>query len=126
MKSLPNAAVALFLVAACAAPVGPDTSVSSDDPPMSASDPSDAEDGGTYALVAIDEVSFDARATITFGPAIRFGGMGPCNRWSADLLSTMPTFRIGPIVATEMACDDLVAEQTFLPDAGPDGGSDLP
>jgi heat shock protein HslJ len=26
----------------------------------------------------------------------------------------LPAFQIGPIVATEMACDDLVAEMTFF------------
>jgi heat shock protein HslJ len=59
-------------------------------------------------------VPFTARATLVFGPGDSVGGQGPCNRWSADLISTLPAFQIGPIVATEMACDDLVAEMTFF------------
>ncbi len=114
MKALSCTAIALTLVAACAAPVVPVTPTPPDDSVSDTTDPSDIESGATYVLVAVDEVPFAPRATLVFGPGDAVGGMGPCNRWSADLLSTLPDFQIGGIVATEMACDDLVAEMTFF------------
>ncbi len=107
MRHPPLATIALTLVAGCAGTVVP---VDADIP----DNRSEVLTGGTFTLAAIDEVPFTARATLVFGPGDSVGGQGPCNRWSADLISTWPDFQIGPIVATEMACDDLVAEMTYF------------
>lgn len=114
MRRLSSLVIALTLLAGCAAPVVPVVPPLPNDVSSVAIDPADVESGATYALAAIDEVPFTARATIVFGPGDAVGGMGPCNRWSADLVSTLPTFQLGGIIATEMACDDLAAEQTFF------------
>jgi heat shock protein HslJ len=107
MRKLSCTAITLALLAGCMPSAGPVV-------PNVPDDPAGSETSGTYTLGAIDEVSFTARATLVFGPGDQVGGQGPCNRWSADLTSTLPAFQIGPIVATEMACDDLVAEMTFF------------
>jgi heat shock protein HslJ len=63
-----------------------------------------------YRLVSLDGQPFAATATLAFAEG-SVGGDGPCNRWSARLLSSPPAFRIGPVIATERACPDLAAEQ---------------
>lgn len=96
--------LALAACIACAPPVampgGPDAGTD--------------ETSGTYDLTAIGAEPFAARATLAFGPGDAVGGQGPCNRWSANLVSTLPDFRLDGIVSTEMACDDLTAEGVFF------------
>jgi heat shock protein HslJ len=72
-----------------------------------------ADTAPVYRLVSLDGQPFTASATLAFAEG-SIGGEGPCNRWSARLLSSPPAFRIGPVIATERACPDLAAEQDFF------------
>jgi heat shock protein HslJ len=69
---------------------------------------------GEFVLEMLDGAPFAARATLVLGPGDTVSGQGPCNRWSAPLAGPLPAFRLGPVVATEMACADLAAEAAFF------------
>ncbi len=76
------------------------------------SDP--ASPAGEFVLETLGGAPFAARATLVFGPRDAVSGQGPCNRWSARNAAALPDFRVGPVVATRMACDDLAAEAAFF------------
>lgn len=81
---------------------------------MPAADPQ--EDLYWWRLVAIDGQPYAARALIVYADGrSRVLGQGPCNRFTADRVTTpFPTDRLTNIVATEMACDALAEEQRFF------------
>jgi heat shock protein HslJ len=67
-----------------------------------------------WKLVSIDGVDFPATATMAFDGDRAFG-QAPCNAWSGDVIKTpFPEHNIRNVVATEMACEDLAAEQQFF------------
>ncbi|MFT4149940.1 MAG: META domain-containing protein [Paracoccaceae bacterium] len=67
-----------------------------------------------WRIVANDDAPYGSSVTIAFDDPARISGQGPCNRWFAELKSTLPEFRIGPVGATMMACPDLDKEAAFL------------
>lgn len=73
-----------------------------------------ADPDAVYVLEEIDGSGFEARATIEFPEKGRASGGAPCNSWSAAQSAPYPWFELGPISATERACADLKAEQTFF------------
>jgi heat shock protein HslJ len=74
------------------------------------------EDLYWWRLVAIDGQPYTARALIAYpDDRTRIVGQGPCNRFTATRVTTpFPTDAVTGITATEMACDDLAAEQQFF------------
>ncbi|MBE0552956.1 MAG: META domain-containing protein [Rhodobacteraceae bacterium] len=69
-----------------------------------------------WRLASIDGQPFAARATIAFAPdGAQAFGQAPCNRWSGQVTrGAGDAWRVGKVVATEMACDQLAAEGQFF------------
>lgn len=70
--------------------------------------------GKIWALTDLDGNAFRARATLEFAKAGRIVGQAPCNRFSTRQSAPYPWFKIGPIAATKMACQDLSLESDFF------------
>lgn len=67
-----------------------------------------------WKLVSIDGVAFPANATLAMQDDRAFG-QAPCNSWTGEVIrEPFPETNIRNVVATEMACDDLPAEQQFF------------
>lgn len=73
-----------------------------------------AGDAGDFALISIDSLPFEGRATINISEAGRISGQAPCNRYFATQTAPYPWFELGPIGATRMACPALDLEQTYF------------
>ena len=71
-------------------------------------------DSTIFALQSINEQPFQASATIDLSETGKVSGEGPCNSYSAEQSTPYPWFNLGPIAATERACEDLSAEVTFF------------
>lgn len=67
-----------------------------------------------WTLVELDGTPFPARATITFPSEGKITGKAPCNSYTASQTVPLPWFKIEGLVATEMACPDLNAEQKYF------------
>ncbi len=67
-----------------------------------------------WRLVALNNNSFTAKATLTFPETGRIAGAAPCNSYSSKISGTYPLFDAGPILATKRACPDLAAESAFF------------
>jgi heat shock protein HslJ len=67
-----------------------------------------------WQLAELDGKPFNIRATITFPGEGRIAGQAPCNRYSGTQTSPYPWFHAGPLIATKMACPDLMAENVFF------------
>ncbi len=72
------------------------------------------DDNTIFALQSINEQPFQASATIDLSETGKVSGEGPCNSYSAEQSAPYPWFDLGPIAATERACEDLSAEVTFF------------
>ncbi len=70
--------------------------------------------GKVWTLTEVDGAAFDARATIEFGDNGQISGQAPCNRYSAKQTAPYPWFKIGPTMATKMACPELQSESAFF------------
>lgn len=70
--------------------------------------------GAVWQLAEIDGTAVDYTATIRLPREGRVTGSGPCNTFGTVQTAPYPWFAIGPIEATERACPDLEAEQTFF------------
>ncbi|WP_420011847.1 META domain-containing protein [Tateyamaria sp.] len=68
----------------------------------------------SWQLIELSGTAFSASATLTIGEDGQITGRAPCNRYAARLLNGGTAFEVGPIMATKMACPDLVAETVFL------------
>jgi heat shock protein HslJ len=65
-----------------------------------------------WKVVSVEErMMVDATLEITAG---KISGTGGCNTYSAPAKFVRGMTEIGPIVATEMACDKLESEQAFF------------
>ena len=71
-------------------------------------------DSTVFTLQSINEQPFQASATIDLSETGKVSGEGPCNSYSAEQSAPYPWFNLGPVVATERACEDLSAEVTFF------------
>lgn len=70
--------------------------------------------GKLWTLSEIDGEAFQARASLTFGEDGQVSGQAPCNRFSSKQSAPYPWFKIGPVMATKMACPDLSQESQFF------------
>lgn len=70
--------------------------------------------GSLWGLIEIDGKSFSSNALLEFPKIGRMTGQAPCNRFSAALWSTYPSFQPGPIAATPRACPELEDETRFF------------
>lgn len=68
----------------------------------------------SFRLISIDGRAFAATATISFAVPGRISGQAPCNSYSGALAAPLPGFSTLSIVATEIGCADLAAEQAFF------------
>lgn len=75
--------------------------------------PYDAPDK-TWRLVELNGKSFAANATLSFPEQGRVAGKAPCNAYNGSMSAPYPSFEVGPIAATKMACPDLAAESEFF------------
>src|SRR5690606_2738120 len=69
-----------------------------------------------WKLVALNRQPFIATATLALDETgTRASGRAPCNSWSGRVVTEpFPTWAIRDVVATEMACPQLAAEQAFF------------
>jgi len=67
-----------------------------------------------WTLKELNNVPFQATATLTFPKAGEIAGSGPCNAYFGAMSEPYPWFKAGPIGSTRMACPDLSAETVFL------------
>ncbi len=67
-----------------------------------------------WTLIEVNEVAFDARATLRFPAAGKIAGDGPCNSYVATMTVPYPWFDAGLIASTRLACPALDAEVAFL------------
>ena len=70
--------------------------------------------GKIWILSEIDGAAFSARATVEFDKAGWIKGQAPYNRYSAKQSAPYPWFKVGPTMATKMACPDLDRENQFF------------
>ena len=70
--------------------------------------------GKVWVLSEVDGAPFTARATMEFDKAGWIKGQAPCNRYSVKQEAPYPWFKVGPTMATKMACPDLDAETKFF------------
>ena len=68
----------------------------------------------TWTLVEMDAKPFPARATIAFPTKGNVTGQAPCNSYISTQTAPLPWFKLGPIIATKMACADLNLETRFF------------
>ena len=73
-----------------------------------------ADPDATYVLTTVDDVVFEARATIAFAKEGQVTGSGPCNTFNATQSVPYPWFALGPIVSTRRACADLDLEGRYF------------
>ena len=71
-------------------------------------------DGVTWSLEAINDVPFEAIATIQFLVNGTVTGRAPCNQFSAEQTAPYPWLDLSPILSTKRACPDLKAEAAFF------------
>lgn len=67
-----------------------------------------------WELVSVNGTPYQFKGSAVFPEPGRIAGSAPCNRYMGNLAGTLEEFAIGPLAATQMACADLDAEQTFL------------
>lgn len=69
-----------------------------------------------WKLVSINGQPFAASASLAFDKgSTRAFGQAPCNGWSGQVVKEpFPEYAIRDVTATEMACEDLAAEQAFF------------
>lgn len=69
---------------------------------------------GSWALTAINDVPFKAKAHMTLetGGAVR--GEAPCNQFSTTQTAPYPWFTLAPIMSTKRACEHLGEEAQFF------------
>lgn len=69
-----------------------------------------------WQLLAIDGTLVDASVTasLRIDADGQITGSAPCNSYGAQNMGLLPTFKLGPIRTTRMACDSLADEQTFF------------
>lgn len=70
--------------------------------------------GKVWVLSEIDNTPVIARATLEFDKAGWIKGQAPCNRYSTRQSAPYPWFKVGPTMATKMACPDLDSENRFF------------
>jgi heat shock protein HslJ len=68
----------------------------------------------TWRLVSLNGADFTARATMVFLSDGTLQGEGPCNSFGGQLSALPPTWSLGPVRATRMACDALDAEGAYF------------
>jgi heat shock protein HslJ len=86
-----------------------------------------------WQLLAIDGTLVDASVTasLRIDADGQITGKAPCNSYGAQNMDLLPAFKLGPIRATKMACDNLLEEQAFfdalalMDTLGPDGDRNL-
>lgn len=67
-----------------------------------------------YQLISINDVPFNAKATLDISVSGNVSGSGPCNRYNASQTAPYPWFDLGPIASTKRACDELSKEAQFF------------
>ena len=67
-----------------------------------------------WELLAIDGELVDFSATLTFGDGGNVSGKAPCNRYGGQNQAKLPELKLGPLMATRMACDRLAEEQRYF------------
>lgn len=70
--------------------------------------------GAVWTLAELHSKPFTATATLGFAQKGRITGQAPCNRYSAEMKTPYPWFKVGPILSTRMLCPDLAAETAFF------------
>lgn len=70
--------------------------------------------GQVWTLSEMDGQAFNLRATMEFDKAGWITGQAPCNRYSVKQSAPYPWFKVGPTMATKMACPDLDSENQFF------------
>lgn len=72
------------------------------------------DQNATFALMEMNGLPFDGRATVSFPEHGVVAGNAPCNSYSAEQSAPLPWFKLGPIRSTRMACPDLQMESAFF------------
>lgn len=67
-----------------------------------------------WRVVEIDNVPFNANATLRFVEKGQINGSAPCNSYFAAMTAPYPWFDAGPIGATRRMCADAEAETIFF------------
>lgn len=67
-----------------------------------------------WVLAEMDGKLFPASATMAFPSTGEVTGQAPCNSYISTQTAPLPWFKLGPIIATEMACADLNLEIRFF------------
>lgn len=70
--------------------------------------------GQVFVLESINDIAFQAQATISFPEEGQITGSAPCNSYTATQEVPYPWFKAGPIAATKRACPDLAAEALYF------------
>ncbi len=73
-----------------------------------------ADPAAEYALTELLGNPFTANATVAFPSQGQVRGQGPCNNWGATQTAPYPWFALGPIRASQRACDALADERAFF------------
>lgn len=71
-------------------------------------------EGSIWQLTELGGEAFAAQTVLTFPNPDRIVGQAACNTYSASQRAPYPWFEIGPIEATEMACDALKDEIAYF------------
>lgn len=69
---------------------------------------------GVWKLTHINDKSFSADATITFGPDGNVTGNAPCNSYFGEQTAPYPWFELSAIAATKRACAQMDSEQRYF------------
>lgn len=99
---IPRAALGLLI--ALSAPAGVASAQSAD--PLAP--------GQDWRLVQLNGAEFTPLARFNIAIDNRMAGKAPCNTFVGTVEGDASSFKIGPIAATRMACDNLDAETTFF------------
>lgn len=67
-----------------------------------------------WALKSINETPVKTTITLQFPDEGGIIGQAPCNSYFATMTAPYPWFKVGPIGATRMACDDLDKEADYF------------
>lgn len=77
--------------------------------------------GSQWTLISIDQQDLDGEALGRFQPTLQFdtagtriSGNAGCNRYNGSVELSADSMRVGPLMSTKMACDQLELEQKFM------------
>lgn len=70
--------------------------------------------GTVWVLQSINDVSFEASATMKFAGTGSVAGLGPCNSYSAKQKAPLPWFETADFTATKRNCPSQAEEKRFF------------